>query len=695
MLGLLISAILGFQSISISPNIVEIPPNVSPIDLWPNFESSPNVAYQTFTITYNVGPNGFAQNGKLQIMLGYDTGHNNGNNPAFDNNFGWMQVPTNATSQSPIGRPQIKTSSAANYTTASCQSSTFKRKIVSRGSNLEAILEIQANSAIAPNDNIVVVFGDTTSGSPGATISWMPGKPSVVIFEDENNDGVFAPVQCQFPELLFTGKDVDSFIINAPMFCKTGFSQQVTVLATQGRDYTPESFICPVEDFNDDIYIMCSDPSASCPKMVQSGSWNHGLATFYITFNSSGYHTIRVMQKNHNNTSSLSNTIYVNNMTPYTIYCGDLQRHSSEGGHASIPDNMVWQRLFDRNDDFGCVIQHSEYVYAGFDGANTSRSIFQNAVDPLEVDFISFPGYEWSLVGNHRHVVYKNATSNPALIDNPYTGSETSPTVLVQNVPEFMTELLNQPGEKIAIAHHTLWNKSNFPDEEYNWAESFINNVQPLVEIYSKHGSSERRFSELTPFNYVLKHNLDAQRPLLELASVADALRLGYKIGIVGGSDEHSYASYSSGNADSDYCRPGNGFVISRESILSRDAIWNALTRKQTYATTGAKIHVIFTANNQICGSTIHDTNCIFNIKAHASSVNSQFMPNINLIEIYRDGYDVVYRNNLRSTKTPYVNITWQDPNPLNDGNEHSYFLKIYQDDNHLAWSSPIWWLKL
>ncbi len=692
LLSLLLAAILGFQSLTVSPNVVNIPPGKEPYDVWPDYESDPRVGYQTFTIKYNVGPNGFPKDGKLQFMFGYQTLHTGNSNPAFDNNFGWIQVPMYSTNEAPMGRFQLQNQNQPNYTTVSCPSSGLKKRLIHKTSDLETILEIQANANIPANTDITIVFGDTMFGSPGATISWQPGRPCLVCFEDANNDGTFAPATNSFPEVLFTGQSADGFVINAPMYAQIGVPQRVTIRAVQGRDDTPESFICPVENFASNVFLTCSDTSALFSRTIPANMWDHGATEFTITFMTAGYHTIKAMIPNNPQSTTCSNTAFCHNGVPFKILSGDLQRHSGEGGHASIPDAYVWYNLYSNNDSYGCVVQHSETDYSGFAGANDIVGLFQNGYDPTGSSFIAFPGYEWSLPGQHRHIVYKDKTTNVSIVDRPYLGSEPPPPISASTMFDFFNELNNQPGEKMAIVHHSLWNKSNFPDEPYDWSPLEVNGTQPLVEIYSNHGCSERYFGSLNKFNYVLKHDLDAQRPPEEMASFADALRLGYKFGVIGGSDVHAYVPYS---LNGQYSRPGLGFVVSNNPNISlRDQIWDAFKDKHSYATTGAKIHLLFYANSNLMGSTIHSGSCVFTVRAHASTFNGSTESKFIRLIIYRDGYDEVVSN----TYFPAINdilFTWQDPNPINDGNEHSYFVKIIQNDAHIAWSSPIWWLKL
>lgn len=697
MFGILLSTLLLFQSLDVDPKLIGIPPDSPPYAAWPDYEADPNVGYETFTITYNVGPNGFAAGGKLRFMFAYLSDHANDGNPAFTDVFGWMQVPTNATSQSPLGRWQLTSPSDPNYTTAFCASTNLKKRRIFQ--NLMSILEIEPVNNVAPNDDIIIIFGDISQGSLGTTISRNPGHPNLVVFEDENNDGTFAPVNVTYPKVYFTGIQVDGFIINVPMYTIVGVPFEVTIQAIQGRDDSPQSVICPVEWFSGNVDLSASMSNMTLPLNVNIAPGNNGKARFTATCNNPGYFYISANLTNILYTQSISNIarcLPVNSQLQWRIYPGDLQRHSAEGGHAGVPDNMTWNILYDNNDNFGTVVQHVNYNYAGFRGANLSQSRFQNLIDPGELSFIAFPGYEWSLPGAHRHVISKFTTNDLAFSDDIYNGFDTPAPILATTVTDLLNGLKNQATPQIAIIHHSLWNKTDFPDQLFDWGIATNHKVQRLVEIYSHHGSSERYYDTITESNYVMKHDINLQRPTSELASVADALNMGYKFGIIGGSDRHAYGQFifhqiSANNA---YSRPGLGFVLGKITTNGlRERIWEGLYNRKTYATTGAKIHLMFRGNGAMMGNTLTVPTVDFNIEAHASGitnriVNSKFI----LLEVFRDGYDLVLSQTLDAE---YININWQDPSPLNDGLEHSYFVRLTQNDNHVAWSSPIWWLKL
>ena len=60
---------------------------------------------------------------------------------------------------------------------------------------------------------------------------------------------------------------------------------------------------------------------------------------------------------------------------------------------------------------------------------------------------------------------------------------------------------------------------------------------------------------------------------------------------------------------------------------------------------------------------------------------------NIELIEVKRNGYDTIFelKPDAMSASFEFVDDT---PRP---GYEYSYYMRVIQSDQHMAWSSPIW----
>lgn len=105
---------------------------------------------------------------------------------------------------------------------------------------------------------------------------------------------------------------------------------------------------------------------------------------------------------------------------------------------------------------------------------------------------------------------------------------------------------------------------------------------RPLLEIYSLHGSSEF-YDPADPLSYESLHFTFA-RSVPGPHYARDAWAAGLELGVVAATDNHS-------------AQPGQqqgGITAVRAPRLTRDAVFDALSEKATYATTGQRIYLDF-----------------------------------------------------------------------------------------------------
>jgi len=701
LLSILMAAILA-QSVNIQPQLVHIPPEKTSAGTWPNWDMT-SVDYTTYTITYNTGPNGFLANGFIEVGFGYqlkDDGITN--DPHYTNNLDYIIIPNDGARATPVDQFQITTPTAANYTTVSAPVNTTI-SLEHNAHPAERILKILFNSVLPGNSTVTITFGDTSQGGPGALIPWNPGRPRLVVFEKRNPNVTMVASPTNFPIILFTGKNATAFVVNAPLVVEVEKPFEFIVQAVQGRDLNPDAGMTPVEDFTGTIAWAC--PEATLIGTQTERTYlrsDHGVKRFTGVFHYLGFYTIAVNSDGSNQLLNLPSNLSLSNQIKVVspghsdrIYVGDLQRHSCEGGHAAIPDWLCWRELASLGDDFGTVVEHSELFFSGWRHAN---KIAQDAQLSYP-NFVVFPGYEYGLPGAHRHVIFKTFTTDPSLAASATASAELPAPIVAPTITDFLNNLHNPPTPsipRIAIIHHSLWDKSNFPNIPFEWGSDLDDSVQRLVEIYSTHGSSEVNHTGTGLFEYPIAHDIANERPVSETASVRDALRMGYKFGIIGGSDRHGY--YRSQSAGDDgagpYTRAGLGFVHGFLTTPDlRDRIWEGLENRHTYATTGSRIYLNFTVLDSFIGMGDFysaDTPPIFHIESASAGLALSSQPKITDVWIIRDGTTLVGYFSYDPGQT-IINQNWTDNAPILDNQYHNYYVKILQDDGQTAWSSPIW----
>lgn len=266
--------------------------------------------------------------------------------------------------------------------------------------------------------------------------------------------------------------------------------------------------------------------------------------------------------------------------------------------------------------------------------------------------FVAFPAYEWQHYAfGHKNVYYSRA-------DQPYL----SPYDSRYDTAAKLFRALRK-SDALVAAHHTGY-KLDCHVPGTDWAY-FDEELQPVLEICSVHGSSEKP---------------DSERPLNspgEGTFFQDALDLGIHIGAIGGSDSHSGRPVSSPREPRPY--PG-GMACVYAGELTREGVFEALRSRRCYGTTGAKMIVEFTINGSLMGSIV---------KAKQKRRIAAVVAGTDKIETL----EVIKNNRLLFSASPgkdSCEATWTDTSQSGI-REDFYYLKVTQADGEMAWTSPVW----
>lgn len=232
---------------------------------------------------------------------------------------------------------------------------------------------------------------------------------------------------------------------------------------------------------------------------------------------------------------------------------------------------------------------------------------------------------------------------------------------------ELWAQLKSQNVRAITIPHHTakkvMLGSFEIHDEE----------IQRLVEIYSCWGNSEGEGCE---------------RPIIggsvyENHSVQYALNKGYRLGFVTGSDTHAgNPGYSHWVFSSELMSYRGGLTCIMADRLDRHSLFDALWNRRVYATTGERIILDFTVNGAMMGQEISlSENPVRNLAVRVTGT-----ADIESVEIISMGH-TIYRKEGSGRE---IKFSWQDGN-LPQAGWLYYYVRVYQKDKAIAWSSPIW----
>ena len=327
-------------------------------------------------------------------------------------------------------------------------------------------------------------------------------------------------------------------------------------------------------------------------------------------------------------------------------YFGDIHSHTElSDGTGSCEDNFRWARDVEGL-DFAGLADHFEdgqsYNYTLEDKWNMTKEATRLFYEPGR--FVTLLGYEIASLESHRNVYFRDDTGRMIVqeaggeqvsMDNVYDKLEGTDYILIPHAPKFSG--IN-------------WNCPHRPDR------------QRLIEICSAWGISEEGGPR----------------------SVRHALDMGYQFGFIGGTDNHS-------------AEPGNpligGITGVYAATLTREAIFDALIARHTFATNGPRMSIRFE-----CGDLFMGDAGVLPGRAHAQlSARVLACDAIQRLEIVRNGKVV---HIMTPPDTDDASLEWEDKQPLSAlvkrrklSKETTvyYYLRVVTVNGAIGWSSPVW----
>ena len=221
-----------------------------------------------------------------------------------------------------------------------------------------------------------------------------------------------------------------------------------------------------------------------------------------------------------------------------------------------------------------------------------------------------------------------------------------------QELTDLWRDLAGQPMMTIPHFH----SPGALPEGE--WRAPADSAQEPVLEIYSDHGSYEREDA--------LENGRALCKRFRNDRCGIHFLTHGYRHGFVANSDDHkAHVGVS-------------GLTAVFAPTLDKDAIWSAYQQRHVYGTTNARIRLVFTGNGRLMGDVIPNTSDKeFEIDVVGEN-------HLKRVDVFRDGelYER-FRPQGVSFKT---GLAVADQAPSN------WYVRVTQRDNHVAYSSPIWY---
>jgi hypothetical protein len=481
---------------------------------------------------------------------------------------------------------------------------------------------------------------------------------------------------------------------------------------------------------------------------------DRGMKEYAIDFgpDPSGIKTVDVWLDGDPSVRGTSNPIRFEEANEGQIYWGVLQSHSMQGGHANQTPEFCYEFARDTARlDFYSISEHCNTSYFDWDYMKARCDDYYHPGQPGDPDhFVTFLAYEWtSLTYGHRHVVFKDTAKAPQRI--PCEECRSGSVYLLEDLDLFHAAFeeasaglppgefdLQTPGnpsfsDVIIIPHHTARKAHGFLDGlhveegahfnhddyrfdwDYIWGDPASSTVgkQTLVEIFSTHGTSEHYIDPAgddPAEHYLMENNSDIQLAADKHGFVRWALRNRHFFGFVAGSDNHfgtSGSLFGGTNCLDPQCDESvtfysrGGLTAVRAQAPTREDIWDGLKSRRTYGTTGARMYLDVKINGHAMGEQfILPAAACPEIEVHvigtdviseALLVKIPLLPEFNGDNIPVDSpAEIVLTGNFFEDGKNFVSI-YTDSTVLSPGQTYAYYVRVTQEDGHIAWSSPIW----
>lgn len=337
----------------------------------------------------------------------------------------------------------------------------------------------------------------------------------------------------------------------------------------------------------------------------------------------------------------------------YQIYFGDIHQHSALSDGMGTPDECFTRSRFNMRHDFAALTDHewftqnyilpSEWEWIKIVG----QSFSEDSV------FTTIPAYEWTTGRVPKGFGHKNV----------YFSSWDKPIFSCRFDATNTTDLvaLLKQNQAIAIPHHVGWTGTDW--------EAMDSIAIPVSEIVSSHGA----------FEYMGNEPI-AHRGGIPGSFIQDGLARGNRFGLVGGSDGHGLKWHHGVGTKYSEWESGLTGVIAKEN--SREAILDAIKHRRVYATSGTRIRLNFQINGCMMGESITSTrnpeiqiDVLGTAKIHYVVLLRDNQPILTIGKDFDEG---------RGVRRTFVDETAT-------AGEHFYYIRVIQEDNEMAWSSPMW----
>lgn len=521
-------------------------------------------AYETWTITYTVG------------QFGYDDGTR-------------MKVSTNQTSD--WGRPQFDEPEEPNYCTVS---TTGEATVEGRWDRYyqnpkpwgDNVIIDTYDGYLEEGDEVTITYGDRSKGSPGHRIQSFPETAFHFMFQiDMQGTGDYVTLK-ELDYEIFAGEPT-SLQVFAPSVVQPGEQTEIVVRAL---DY----FGNTARDFSSTLEVELSDDEADFVGTVDAD----GPVTFIpVEFSSEGVHRVTVSDADRD-WSETSNPLRCDPESEHSIYWGDIHGQSGKTVGTGTIDEYF---QFARNEG---MLDFSSHCANDF---QVDEEYWEEIKDAIETyhepgEHVTLLANEWSsntVSGGDQNVYYRN-------VDEPLVASGSWQDGEGFNKHEGVYPIENlydyyEGRDDVLIFPHQGGRPARLRDPE-----DIDTSLTTFVEINSIWGVFE-----------FLGH---------------EAIERGYKVGFSCGSDDHTgrlgaarptsqFEVDEKANLQAADFNVKGGLMGAKMDALDRDSLWESLSERRAYGTTGERMLLdIDLDGNEMGADVTVDPEAPFTVEAYGTS---------------------------------------------------------------------------
>jgi len=440
-----------------------------------------------------------------------------------------------------------------------------------------------------------------------------------------------------------------------------------------------DKFGNPASDYIGTVTFTSTDAKAQIPEKYTFTAQDSGVHVFDgINFASLGYQRVDVTDG-----KLIGNTHYseiFEKAPTYRRYFGETHFHTGNGadkfhftargvggdhrGQFTSQDQAYRYIRDVIRLDFASASEHDSKV---FDDPmwEKSKAIGESFNDPGY--FTTFFAYEWTAESREGHhvILYKNRNSKLLKhIEYP--------------LMEDLWSAFDDQGDPAIMIPHPMW-----AQEDHGIFDKINNKYRKLGEIYSLWNS-----------RYLLQPGVDEDRFELGINNpwtFQYAWSRGNKMGVIGSSDNHT--GRPGANNYTSFTEHSGGLAVALAKDNTRENLWDAFDYRRTYATSGTRILLTFTADSNPMGAEYKSKRApVFNV----SVAGTRYLEKVDIVKYSSKGYEVIYSTD------PEGDITMFEYTDKNFTEDSMYYLRVKQvnetwtspwayGNREMAWSSPIW----